>query len=97
MNLVLNMPRKNALSGCLVVTANTPFVSRKENNAAVPAKQNVPLETASYKPEDAVKYAAALRARPNRKPLSDFFSSISPATYGDGVSYQRQMRDEWNG
>ncbi|MCL2185236.1 MAG: hypothetical protein FWB86_05195 [Treponema sp.] len=33
---------------------------------------------------------------PNRKPISKFFNIISPNTYGDGVTYQRKLRDEWD-
>jgi hypothetical protein len=32
----------------------------------------------------------------NRKPISCFFGTISPETYGDGVAYQRKIRDEWD-
>jgi hypothetical protein len=33
----------------------------------------------------------------NRKPISQFFGILSPDTYGDGVAYQRKIRDEWDG
>ena len=33
---------------------------------------------------------------PSRKPLSHYFGILSPDTYGDGVAYQREMRDEWD-
>jgi len=46
--------------------------------------------------EDALQRAAEKAADPNRRPLSDFFGIISPDTYGDGVAYQRAIRDEWN-
>jgi len=46
--------------------------------------------------EDALRRAAEKAADPNRKPLSDFIGIISPDTYGDGVAYQRAIRDEWN-
>lgn len=34
---------------------------------------------------------------PNRKPISQYFGILSPETYGDGVDYQRKLRDEWDG
>jgi len=46
--------------------------------------------------EDAMRRAAEKAANPNRRPLSDFVGIISPDTYGDGVAYQRAIRDEWN-
>jgi len=32
----------------------------------------------------------------DNKPISRFFGILSPDTYGDGVAYQRAMRDEWD-
>ena len=29
-------------------------------------------------------------------PISRYFDIISPNTYGDGVAYQRKIRDEWS-
>jgi hypothetical protein len=43
--------------------------------------------------------ASAQRAQtapPCRKPISAYFGIISPDTYGDGVAYQRNLRDEWD-
>jgi len=46
--------------------------------------------------EDALRRAAEKATDPNRKPLSHFFGILSPNTYGDGVAYQRAIRDEWD-
>ena len=35
-------------------------------------------------------------AKPNRKPISRYFGILSQSTYGDGVAYQRNLRDEWD-
>jgi hypothetical protein len=35
-------------------------------------------------------------AAPKRKPVPQFFNILSPNTYGDGVAYQRKIRDEWD-
>jgi len=32
----------------------------------------------------------------NYKPISQYFGILSPDTYGDGVAYQRKLRDEWD-
>jgi len=45
--------------------------------------------------EEALQAAAEKAADPNRKPISWFFGTLSPSTYGDGVAYQRELRDEW--
>lgn len=31
-----------------------------------------------------------------RKPISEYFGILSPDTYGDGVVYQRNLRNEWD-
>ena len=46
--------------------------------------------------EDALRRAEEKAADPNRRPLSHFFGILSPNTYGDGVAYQRAIRDEWD-
>ena len=46
--------------------------------------------------EEALCMAAERAADPNRKPISSFFGILSPDTYGDGVAYQRAIRDEWD-
>ena len=33
---------------------------------------------------------------PKRKPISYYFGILSPDTYGDGVEYQRKLREEWD-
>ena len=32
----------------------------------------------------------------DRAPISHYFGILSPDTYGDGVAYQRKLRDEWD-
>jgi hypothetical protein len=46
--------------------------------------------------EDALRRAAEKAADPNRRPLSHFFGILSPNTYGDGVAYQKAIRNEWD-
>jgi hypothetical protein len=50
----------------------------------------------SYPPDEAIKIAAQRLADPNRKPPSSFRGILSPGVYGDGVAYQRKLRDEWD-
>jgi len=40
--------------------------------------------------------AAEKAANTNSKPISRYFGILSPNTYGDGVAYQRNLRDEWD-
>ena len=72
----------------------------------IPAGQVILTFTPANKPavgktnrtlEDALRRAAEKAADPNRRPLSHFFGILSPNTFGDGVAYQRAIRDEWDG
>jgi hypothetical protein len=47
--------------------------------------------------EEALQMAKERASDPNRKPISRHFGILSPETYGDGVEYQRKLRDEWDG
>ncbi len=39
---------------------------------------------------------APKKIQANRPPISRYFGILSPNAYGDGVSYQRKIRDEWD-
>jgi hypothetical protein len=45
--------------------------------------------------EEALQIAAVRAADPNRKPISRHFGTL-PGAFGDGVAYQRAIRDEWD-
>jgi hypothetical protein len=45
--------------------------------------------------EEALQMAAAKAADPNRKPISRHFGTL-PGAFGNGVAYQRAIRDEWD-
>ena len=63
--------------------------------AFTPAKKSAVGKT-NRTLEDALRRAEEKSADPNRRPLSHFFGILSPNTFGDGVAYQRAIRDEWN-
>jgi hypothetical protein len=50
----------------------------------------------SYPPEEAVKIAAQRLADPNRKRPSQFIGILPGYFGGDGLAYQRKIRDEWD-
>ncbi|MHC6202103.1 hypothetical protein ACYULU_02800 [Breznakiellaceae bacterium SP9] len=45
--------------------------------------------------EEALAEAERKFNDPNRKPLSSFLGTVK-GVYGDGVAYQRNLRDEWD-
>jgi len=63
-------------------------------SAAPPANSSrtPPPRTAA----EALEMAIERSADPNREPISRHFGTLSPTTYGDGVEYQRAIRDEWD-
>jgi hypothetical protein len=46
--------------------------------------------------EEALQLAEEKAADPNRKPISRLFGKCKGIFGGDGVAYQRSIRDEWN-
>ena len=46
--------------------------------------------------EEALQMAAEKAADPNRKPISRLFRKHKGIFGGDGVAYQRAIRDEWD-
>jgi hypothetical protein len=46
--------------------------------------------------EEALQAAAEKAADPNRKPISRLFGKHKGIFGGDGVAYQRAVRDEWD-
>jgi hypothetical protein len=45
--------------------------------------------------EEALAEAERKFNDPNRKPISSFWGTVK-GVYGDGVAYQRKLRDEWD-
>jgi hypothetical protein len=46
--------------------------------------------------EEAIQQAEAIAADPNRLPISRLFGTHKGIFGGDGVAYQRKIRDEWD-
>jgi len=43
-----------------------------------------------------VSFTPSGTATQKKPPISGFFGILSSKTYGDGVAYQRELRDEWD-
>ena len=85
---MIDVPRE-VPAGPVVLT----FTPKSEVPAETGAESKLPP---SYSVEEAIKIAGQRRHDPNRKPLSHYFGILSPDAYGDGVAYQRKLRDEWD-
>lgn len=65
----------------------------------IPANRRIILEVPHEIPVGPVilSFTPAYTANPRKTPISRFFGILSSNTYGDGVTYQRKLRDEWDG
>ena len=61
------------------------------NKDSVPKKRKDPRTI-----EEALQMAEEQAADPNRKPISRLFGTHKGIFGGDGVTYQRAIRDEWD-
>ena len=92
--LTIDVPRE-VPTGPVILTftpapaSNTPAADPFADLGAY-LKANTPATI-----EEAKKEAAAKLADPNRKPFFRHFGALKGA-FGDGMEYQRKMRDEWD-
>ena len=70
------------------ILAFTPVTAQKAD--VVPVCENNIRAAAGT-----LKIEAERNVDPDRKPISRYFGILSPDTYGNGVAYQRKLRDEW--
>jgi len=72
-----------------------------EQTIEVPASHRLTIDIPREIPtgRTIIAFTPAIRTQTvstNRKPISEYFGILSPETYGDGVAYQRKLRDEWD-
>ena len=68
-----------------------------EQTVEIPPSRRITIDVPREVPEGPVILTfTPAPATSNRKPISHFFGILSPETYGDGVAYQRKIRDEWD-
>jgi len=65
----------------------------------IPANRRLVIDVPREVPTGSVILTFTPREAPavKKEPISRFFDILSPDTYGDGVAYQRKIRDEWDG
>ena len=87
--LVIEVPQE--------VPAGPALVTFAPANESTPRRVTRPLPGGNARTiEEALKLAEAKAKDPNRKPLSRLFETCKGIFGGDGVAYQRAIRDEWD-
>jgi len=85
--ITLEVPRE-VPSGPVILTFTPASPAKKDS---VPKKRKDPRTI-----EEALQMAEEQAADPNRKPISRLFGTHKGIFGGDGVAYQRAIRDEWD-
>ena len=85
--LVIDVPPE--IPAGRTVLAFTPAVDQRSVGERLPGGS--PRTTA-----EAIQMEENRASDPNRKPLSRFLGTLSPEAFGDEVTYQRSLRDEWD-
>jgi len=75
-----------------------------EQTIEIPASRRITLDVPPEIPTGVIarlefiwpSKTQAVKTAVKRTPISRYFGILSPATYGDGVAYQRELRNEWN-
>ena len=105
--ITVDVPREIPI-GPVILTfspAQTPdqMIGSSEDAAGSPNPAPLSKELLAYLEantprtiEEALEEAERKFNDPNRKPLSHLFGSHKGIFGGDGVAYQRKIRDEWN-
>ena len=89
--MIIEVPRE--ISTEQVILTLTPASAESEPSP----KEGSSLPGGSYSTIEEALQAAEEKARdPNRKPISRLFGKHKGIFGGDGVAYQRAIRDEWD-
>jgi len=90
--LTIEVPRE--IPAGRAILAFTPAVARKSSDRGA---GTAPLPGGSPGTiEEALQMAEEKANDPNRKPISRLFGTCKGIFGGDGVAYQRAIRDEWD-
>jgi len=67
-----------------------------EQTVEIPANRRLIINVPHEIPAGKTIITFTPEAKPDRKPISRYLGILSPDTYGDGVNYQRKLREEWD-
>jgi hypothetical protein len=97
--LVLELPHNFPLGRAQVAITTNPPVEYEKHESEILRQIEELKRNELPRPhtiEEAIKQAEAIAADPNRKPISRLFGTHKGIFGGDGVAYQRKIRDEWD-
>ena len=67
-----------------------------EQTVEIPANHRLTIDVPREVPAGRTILSFTPAAGSDRKPISRYFGIVSLSSYGDGVAYQRAIRDEWD-
>ena len=93
--LIIDVPAEMPVGRA--VLAFTPATEAEDRGAFCQKPLSGPLPGGNARTiEEALQMAAEKAADPNRKPISRHFGKHKGILGGDGLAYQRAIRDEWD-
>ena len=87
----------SVLRGSILLFEILNLLILNSREVAESSRNTGPLPGGNYNTvEEALQAAMKKAADPNRKPISRLFGKHKGILGGDGVAYQRAIRDEWD-